>query len=139
MSQFESDRLSALLNDKASINELKDQKLDCIDCKNHFVWSTGEQTFFRDKGLQNPPKRCKTCKQAKTQRIESVLAAQAEGVKQKIEVIVDCAECGEVTTVPFYPSQGRPVYCRSCFIRQNPSILKPEKPENENSNGNHKK
>ncbi len=123
MSQFNSDRLSSLLNDEDSNDELKDQNLDCIDCKEKFVWSIGEQTFFRDKGLKNPPKRCKLCKKAKTQRIEAVLNAQAEGVKQKIEVIVDCAKCGDVTTVPFYPSQGRPVYCRSCFIRKNLSIL----------------
>jgi CxxC-x17-CxxC domain-containing protein len=25
--------------------------------------------------------------------------------------------------VPFYPSQGRPVYCRSCFLEMNPHIL----------------
>jgi CxxC-x17-CxxC domain-containing protein len=29
---------------------------------------------------------------------------------------VQCAQCGQQTTVPFYPSQGRPVYCRSCFL-----------------------
>lgn len=136
MSQFESDRLSALLNDKDLRDELEDQNLDCIDCNEQFVWTIGEQTFFRDKELKNPPKRCKPCKKAKTHRIEAVLTAQAEGFKQKIEVIVDCAKCGDVTTVPFYPSQGRPVYCRSCFIRKNPLILKPD--ENRNLNGNKK-
>ncbi|MGI8670831.1 MAG: zinc-ribbon domain containing protein [Aridibacter sp.] len=136
MSQFESDRFSALLNDKDLKDELEDLNLDCIDCKEHFVWSVGEQTFFRDKGLANPPKRCKPCKKAKTHRIEAVLTAQAEGIKQKIEVIVDCAKCGDVTTVPFYPSQGRPVYCSSCFIRKNPSILKSEQNGNRNDNQN---
>ena len=136
MSHFESDRLSALLNDKDDNDEFEDQSLDCIDCKEKFVWTVGEQTFFRDKGLKNPPKRCKPCKKAKTHRIEAVLEAQAEGVKQKIEVIVDCAKCGDVTTVPFYPSQGRPVYCRSCFIRKNPSVIKPD--NNQNKNGNRK-
>jgi CxxC-x17-CxxC domain-containing protein len=37
-------------------------------------------------------------------------------MRQRIEVSVDCAQCGQQTTVPFYPSQGRPVYCRSCFL-----------------------
>jgi CxxC-x17-CxxC domain-containing protein len=37
-------------------------------------------------------------------------------VRQRIEVSVQCAQCGQQTTVPFYPSQGRPVYCRSCFL-----------------------
>ena len=26
-----------------------------------------------------------------------------------------CAECGTLTTVPFRPTAGRPVYCRPCF------------------------
>jgi CxxC-x17-CxxC domain-containing protein len=28
---------------------------------------------------------------------------------------VTCAKCECVTTVPFYPSQGRPVYCHTCY------------------------
>jgi CxxC-x17-CxxC domain-containing protein len=136
MSQFKPDKLSVLLNNKSQTDEIEDQNLTCLDCAEEFVWTAGEQIFFRDKGLQNPPKRCKPCKKAKTQRIEAVLTAQAEGVKQKIEVIVDCAKCGETTTVPFYPSQGRPVYCRSCFIRKNPQILEVKSEDQRNGNGN---
>lgn len=32
-----------------------------------------------------------------------------------------CAECGRTTTVPFKPTQGRPVYCRDCFQKQRTS------------------
>jgi len=103
--------------------ELQDISISCIDCGKYFVWTAGEQIFFRDKGLQNPPKRCKECKQAKNERIASIAAAQTSGVKQKIEVAVLCAKCASYTTVPFYPSQGRPVYCRSCFLEMNPSLL----------------
>lgn len=146
MSQFQSDRLSELLNNKDRTNEhentqsdsIEDKDLFCTDCKQEFIWTVGEQSFFRDKGLKNPPKRCKPCKKAKTHRIEAVLSAQAEGIKQKIEVIVDCAKCGDVTTVPFYPSQGRPVYCRSCYIRKNPDILKPNNNGNSNQERNSK-
>ena len=28
-----------------------------------------------------------------------------------------CSACGVETTVPFRPSQGRPVHCRACFQR----------------------
>lgn len=112
---------------------LEDKPIRCIDCTQDFIWTVGEQTFFRDKGLQNPPKRCKPCKQAKTERIEAVIAAQQAGVKQKIEVAVNCAKCGAPTTVPFYPSQGRPVFCRSCFIAMNPEIL--SEGNNGSSNG----
>lgn len=109
----------------ASESDFEDKTIQCIDCGKGFVWSAGEQAFFRDKGLQNPPKRCKDCKHAKNERLAAIANAQASGVKQRIEVTVACARCGEVTTVPFYPSQGRPVFCRSCFIDMNPQILNP--------------
>lgn len=108
----------------ASANsDLRDTSIHCIDCARDFIWTAGEQQFFRDKGLQNPPKRCKECKQAKNERLAAIAAAQASGVKQRIEVSVTCARCNELTTVPFYPSQGRPVFCRSCFLEMNPQLL----------------
>jgi len=113
---------------RASEEELVDRTIPCIDCSAEFIWTVGEQTFFRDKRLENPPKRCRDCKKAKNERLAAITNAQNSGVKQRIEVIVDCAQCGESTTVPFYPSQGRPVFCRSCYLRLNPSIL--------NGNGN---
>jgi CxxC-x17-CxxC domain-containing protein len=100
-----------------------DKSILCIDCDNHFTWTVGEQVFFRDKQLQNPPKRCKECKQAKNERLAAIAAAQASGIRQRIEVAVNCAKCSAPTTVPFYPSQGRPVFCRSCFLEMNPSVL----------------
>ncbi len=96
--------------------EFQDRTLKCFDCGNDFVWTAGEQAFFHDKHLTNEPKRCKPCKQAKNERLAAINAAQASGVRQRIEVSVQCAQCGQQTTVPFYPSQGRPVYCRSCFL-----------------------
>jgi CxxC-x17-CxxC domain-containing protein len=98
--------------------EITDRRISCIDCHQDFVWTVGEQIFFRDKGLLNPPKRCKPCKQAKNERISAIMAAQAAGARQRVEVAVECAQCGEVTTVPFYPSQGRPVFCRACYASQ---------------------
>ena len=103
--------------------EFQDRAILCIDCDSDFVWTAGEQAFFRDKQLENPPKRCKECKKAKNERLAAIATAQKSGIKQRIEVMVDCARCKESTTVPFYPSQGRPVYCRSCFLQLNPSIL----------------
>ncbi len=104
-------------------SELEEKQIVCIDCGKNFIWTIGEQTFFRDKGLQNPPKRCKECKQAKNERLAAITAAQASGIKQRIEVSVNCASCKTLTTVPFYPSQGRPVFCRSCYLQMNPSLL----------------
>ena len=45
---------------------------------------------------------------------------------QQIEVIVTyqkpifevkCTDCGNATTVPFKPTPGKPVYCRTCFSK----------------------
>ena len=83
--------------------EFQDRPIRCIDCGEDFVWTAGEQLFFHDKGLKN-------------ERLAAIAAAQASGVRQRIEVTVTCAQCGQQTTVPFYPSQGRPVFCRSCFL-----------------------
>lgn len=103
--------------------EFEDTEIVCIDCGKDFVWTAGEQLFYHDKGLQNPPKRCKTCKQAKNERLAAIANAQAAGIKQRIEVAVHCAKCDGYTTVPFYPSQGRPVYCRSCYLAMNPGLV----------------
>lgn len=119
MSQFESGNGTG---DSQSA-DFEDLSLNCIDCGKDFVWTSGEQSFFYDKGLKNPPKRCKPCKQAKNERLAAIAAAQTTGVRQRIEVIVNCAKCSNQTTVPFYPSQGRPVYCRTCYLAMNPGLI----------------
>ena len=104
------------LADNADLeSEFEDLEIECVDCGSGFTWSSGEQEFFRDKGLKHAPKRCKVCKKAKTERIEAIEKAEAAGTR-KIEVAVTCDNCSVETTVPFYPSQGRPVLCRSCFL-----------------------
>ena len=96
--------------------DFQDRSIKCVDCNDPFVWTVGEQVFFHDKGLKNEPKRCKPCKQAKNDRLAAISSGHASGVRPRIEVTVICAQCDEETTVPFYPSQGRPVYCRDCFL-----------------------
>src|SRR5260370_23147993 len=39
-------------------------------------------------------------------------------VQFRRETRTKCSECGEDTTVPFKPTQGRPVLCRLCFRKQ---------------------
>ena len=113
------DDTSAGLAHSESGEEFEDLAITCIDCMKSFIWTAGERAFFRDKQLQNPPKRCKQCKKAKNQRLAAIEMAQVTGIRQRIEVSASCAKCGEVTTIPFYPSQGRPVYCRSCYAGMN--------------------
>ena len=95
--------------------EFQDRTLKCIDCGADFIFTAGEQLFFHDKQFKNEPKRCKSCK---TKRLTSVGAApvrQGFQPRAKIETHAVCSHCGKETTVPFRPTQGRPVFCRECF------------------------
>lgn len=31
---------------------------------------------------------------------------------------VTCSECGAQTQVPFKPADGRPVYCKDCYMKK---------------------
>jgi CxxC-x17-CxxC domain-containing protein len=104
-------------NGTAPASEYEDTPIKCMDCSDEFIWTTGEQQFFHDKKLLNPPKRCRKCKKAKTVRLEAIELSKVTGKRPSFEVSAQCAMCTAVTTVPFYPSQNRPVYCRSCFTK----------------------
>src|SRR5207253_8335409 len=83
--------------------EYHDKVLKCAECGAEFVFTGGEQMFFADKGFKNEPKRCKACK-----------AKRAEGgghaAPARTETKTNCSQCGKETTVPFRPTQGRPVF-----------------------------
>lgn len=91
--------------------EYHDKVLKCVECGAEFVFTAGEQMFFADKGFKNEPKRCKACKANRT----AVTAGSGSGNYQRVETKTVCSQCGKETTVPFKPTQGRPVYCRECF------------------------
>ncbi len=42
--------------------EFEDKKITCQDCGKEFVFTAGEQAFYKEKGLENAPKRCKECR-----------------------------------------------------------------------------
>ncbi len=96
--------------------QFDDRLLKCSDCANEFVFTAGEQIFFYDKQFKNDPKRCKLCK---AKRAGLGKAASASGAAplpfSRTETRTSCSACGIETTVPFKPTQGRPVLCRSCF------------------------
>jgi CxxC-x17-CxxC domain-containing protein len=97
--------------------EFTDRILKCSDCANEFVFTAGEQLFFFDKQFKNDPKRCKLCK-AKRAGLGRTAAGAPSAVAlplSRTETRTKCSACGIETTVPFKPTQGRPVLCRSCF------------------------
>jgi len=93
--------------------EYHDKVLKCVDCGAEFVFTAGEQMFFADKGFKNEPKRCKNCKSRRGQGGER--GGGGGGGYSRSETTTTCSQCGKETTVPFKPTQGRPVYCRECF------------------------
>ena len=87
--------------------EYRDKTLVCVECNQPFTWSASEQLFYADRGFKNEPKRCKQCKAKKS--------ASSGGSRERVETKAVCSQCGKETTVPFKPTQGRPVYCKDCF------------------------
>jgi CxxC-x17-CxxC domain-containing protein len=93
--------------------EFVDRLLICADCGGEFIFTAGEQLFFYDKQFKNDPKRCKPCKSRRA-GLRSGTGPAAAGIC-RTETRTHCSECGIETTVPFKPTQGRPVLCRQCF------------------------
>jgi len=94
-----------------------DRILICTDCGGEFIFTAGEQLFFLDKQFKNDPKRCKPCKSrrgAQTAGAANNKGPAAAGIS-RTETRTVCSECGIETTVPFKPTQGRPVLCRQCY------------------------
>jgi CxxC-x17-CxxC domain-containing protein len=88
----------------------QDKTLQCSDCGNPFIFSAEEQSFFENKGYQEP-KRCRLCREARrSQRVDSY-------GQERPTFPVICTACGKRTEVPFQPREGRPVYCRECYDR----------------------
>lgn len=44
------------------MSEPADQNLTCSVCGKSFIFTAGEQDFFRQKGFVSPPKRCPDCR-----------------------------------------------------------------------------
>jgi len=92
-----------------------DRLLTCADCGGEFIFTAGEQLFFLDKQFKNDPKRCKPCKSKRAGASPAPGTGPAAAGISRTETRTECSACGVVTTVPFKPTQGRPVLCRQCF------------------------
>ena len=51
--------------------DFQDRPLQCLDCKNEFIFTAGEQEFYERKGFKEIPKRCKPCRDARKSRRSS--------------------------------------------------------------------
>ena len=95
--------------------QFQDKVLKCIDCGTDFIFTSGEQQFFYEKQFKNEPRRCKNCKSKRTPAFGSMISSSTQNNIARVETKTSCSQCGKETTVPFKPTQGRPVFCRECF------------------------
>ena len=41
---------------------IQDRQLICMECGSKFVFTVGEQEYYKQKGFENEPKRCQACR-----------------------------------------------------------------------------
>ena len=105
----------------------EDQRIKCVDCGEEFLFTAGEQAFYREKGLTHAPTRCKRCRELRKGARKDGAPATGEmphrashgpsghgrGARELYDAV--CSNCGKPTQVPFPPAGDRPVFCRDCF------------------------
>ncbi|MBI3014006.1 MAG: zinc-ribbon domain containing protein [Candidatus Tectomicrobia bacterium] len=90
-----------------------DKQLVCTLCGQPFLFTVGEQEFYRQRGFLHEPKKCKPCRDREKQ---SGNRKRSENpASQSFEVV--CSTCQKTTRVPFRPIPGKPVYCRDCYLQ----------------------
>ena len=50
------------------VYRMADKKIVCKDCNSEFIFTEGEQAFYREKGFENDPQRCPECRRARKQQ-----------------------------------------------------------------------
>ncbi len=95
--------------------EFQDKVLVCRECSKEFLFSSGEQAFYAEKGFQHQPSRCKDCRG--TRRPAGGGSERGQGGDRQLFSAV-CTSCGKDTQVPFKPTPGKPVYCRDCYAKR---------------------
>jgi CxxC-x17-CxxC domain-containing protein len=113
-----------------------DKTMTCRDCGMDFVFTTGEQEFYAQKGFTNEPTRCPSCRQQRKAGGGSSRGGYGErdsygggggygrdsyGGGSREMHSATCASCGKEAKVPFVPRGDKPVYCSDCFQQQRSS------------------
>lgn len=89
----------------------EDKVLVCKDCGQEFTFTAGEQEFYHEKGLENAPSRCRSCRASR--KANSRRYDRDRGERVMYDAV--CAECGKPTKIPFEPKTDKPIYCNECF------------------------
>lgn len=97
-----------------------DITLTCKDCSEQFIFTSGEQEFYQQRGLVNQPGRCPSCRGARRAGGGSGSSYGAGGGAREM-FTATCSQCGQEARVPFQPRGDKPVYCSSCFETKRPA------------------
>lgn len=107
----------------------EDKTITCTDCGEEFIHSADDQTRYAERGFEHEPKRCRPCREKRKASGGGGGGSYGGGgggnyggggggrggdAPREMHDAT-CAECGAQTTVPFKPTQGRPVFCRDCY------------------------
>jgi CxxC-x17-CxxC domain-containing protein len=100
-----------------------------------FVFTSGEQEFYAQKGFTNEPTRCPSCRQQRKagggrsggygrdsygdRDSYGSRGGYSSGAREMHSAT--CASCGKEAQVPFVPRGDKPVYCSDCFQQQRQS------------------
>ncbi len=57
---------------------MADKTIICKDCGSEFVFTEGEQAFYKEKGFENDPVRCPECRRAKKQQRNAKITKNTE-------------------------------------------------------------
>ncbi|HNP70703.1 MAG TPA: zinc-ribbon domain containing protein [Kouleothrix sp.] len=116
-----------------------DKTLTCRDCGSDFVFTSGEQEFYAQKGFTNEPTRCPSCRQQRKASgggrsgysdrssygerssygdQDSYGSRGSYSSASREMHVTTCASCGREAKVPFVPRGDKPVYCSDCFQQQ---------------------
>ena len=55
---------------------MEDKEIVCKDCGKTFVFTVGEQNFYKEKGFEHEPVRCPDCRKARKARMEQNKSAE---------------------------------------------------------------
>ena len=96
----------------------EDKTLVCKECGKEFVFTAGEQEFYAERGFQNEPQRCKSCRDARKNA--------ARGPREFFTAT--CAACGGEAKCPSSPSPTVPCTAATaspvCASRANSQLEK---------------
>jgi len=62
---------------------MSDKIITCKDCNQEFTFTEGEQAFYKERGFENEPQRCPSCRRARKQQKNNNHRSSGTGFARK--------------------------------------------------------